>query len=115
MISQANILVDEIRAELQPVVEQLLEHPYVQALEAGSVPREKLGLFAGEQYAIIGSDLRSVAHLVSRFGDLQSRDFFLHVLEGEHAAWNALQAFAGALGIEQDELRAYEPLAGAHA
>ena len=115
MSEQASRLIDEIRAELQPVVEQLLRHPYVAALESGSTPREKLRLFAGEQYAIIGSDLRSVAHLVSRFGGSPGLDFFLEVLEGERAAFEALRAFARALHMEEAELRAYEPLAGAHA
>ena len=95
--------------------ERLLEHRYIKALEAGLVPRDALRLFAGEQYAIIGSDLRSVAYLVSRFGDLPSRDFFLSVLQGERAALDSLEAFASALGINEQQLVSYEPLPGAHA
>src|SRR6266508_5201517 len=90
----AKALLDEMRKELQPVSEQLLQHPYVQALEVGKIGREKLRLFAGEQYNIIASDLRSVAHLVSRFGSAPSRDFFLGILQGERAAWDALLTFA---------------------
>src|SRR5437867_1702546 len=97
----AKALVDEIRQGLQPVNEQLLRHPYVQALEEGKIGREKLRLFAGEQYAIIGSDLRSAAHLVSRFGSSPSRDFFLGILQGERAAWDALLTFAYALRVLQ--------------
>ena len=95
--------------------ERLLEHRYIKALEAGLVPRDALRLFAGEQYAIIGSDLRSVAYLVSRFGDLASRDFFLSVLQGERAALDGLEAFARALGMNEEQLVSYEPLRGAHA
>ena len=111
----ANALLDEIRQELQPVSEQLLRHPYVQALQKGKIGREKLRLFAGEQYTIIGSDLRSVAHLVSRFGGSPSRDFFLGILQGERAAWDALLTFALGLGVSEAQLRDYEPLPGAHA
>jgi thiaminase len=111
----ANALVDEIRQGLQAVNEQLLRHPYVQALEEGKIGREKLRLFAGEQYAIIGSDLKSAAHLVSRFGGSPSRDFFLGILQGERAAWDALLTFAHALGLSEAQLREYEPLPGAHA
>lgn len=114
-MSQANALVDEIRRELAKVNEQLLRHPYLQALEQGQIQRERLRLFAGEQYAIIGSDLRSAAHLVSRFGGSASRDFFLGILQGERAASDALLVFASALGMSEDNLRRYEPLAGAHA
>ena len=114
-MSRASTLVDEIRRDLQPVVEQLTHHPYIEALAEGRVPREQLRTFAGEQYAIIGSDLRSVAHLVGRFAGTPSLDFFLAVLEGERTAWRALGAFAQALGMTTDDLESYEPLAGAHA
>jgi thiaminase len=108
-------LIEDIGRELQPANERLVRHPYVQALETAQVPREKLRLFAGEQYSIIGSDLRSVAHLVSRFGGEPSRDLFLGVLQGERAAWDGLLAFARALGVSETDLQAYEPLPAAHA
>jgi thiaminase len=111
----ADALLDEIRQELQPVNEQLLRHPYVHALGEGKIGREKLHPFAGEQYTIIGSDLRSVAHLVSRFGGSPSRDFFLGILQGERAAWEALLTFAHVLGVSEAQLREHEPLPGAHA
>src|SRR6059036_627121 len=111
----AKALLKEIQQELQPVNEQLLRHPHMQALEEGKIGREKLRLFAGEQYAIIGSDLKSAAHLVSRFGGSPSRDFFLGILQGERAAWDALLTFAHALGLSEAQLREHEPLPGAHA
>ena len=100
---------------MQTVTEQLLRHPYVQALEEGKIGREKLRLFAGEQYSIIASDLKSVAYLLSRFGSAPSRDFFLGILQGERAAWDALLTFADALGLSEAQLSEHEPLAGAHA
>ena len=76
-------LLIEIGKELQAVTEQLLRHPYVQALEEGKIGRAELCLFAGEQYNIIASDLKSAAYLVSRFGSALSGDFFLGILQGE--------------------------------
>jgi thiaminase len=114
-MADAKTLLEEIRQDLQPVKEQLLRHPYVQALEEGKIGRESLRLFAGEQYSIIASDLRSAAYLVSRFGGAPSRDFFLGILQGEKAAWNALLTFAQALGLHETQLREHEPLPGAHA
>ena len=111
----AKALLNQIAKELQPVTEQFLRHPYVQALEEGKIGREKLGLFAGEQYNIIASDLRSVAFLVSRFGSAPSGDFFLTVLQGEKAARDALLTFAHALGLSEPQLREHEPLPGAYA
>jgi thiaminase len=111
----AKDLLNEIGKELQPVTEQLLRHPYLQALEEGTMGRENLRLFAGEQYNTIASDLKSVAYLVSRFGSAPSRDFFLGILQGERAAWDALLTFARALGLSETELCEHEPLPGAHA
>jgi thiaminase len=111
----AKALLQGIRRDLQTVTEQLLRHPYLQALEEGKIGQEKLCLFAGEQYSIIASDLKSVAYLVSRFGSAPSRDFFLGILHGERAAWDALLTFADALGLSEAQLREHEPLAGAHA
>jgi len=111
----AKALLEGIRQDLQTVTEELLRHPYVQALEEGKIGRENLGLFAGEQYNTIASDLKSVAYLVSRFGSAPSRDFFLGILQGERAAWDALLTFAHALGLSETQLREHEPLPGSHA
>ena len=111
----AKALLEGIRQDLQTVTEELLRHPYVQALEEGKIGRENLGLFAGEQYNTIASDLKSVAYLVSRFGSAPSRDFFLGILQGERAAWDALLTFAHALGLSATQLREHEPLPGSHA
>ncbi len=112
---QAETLVEQIRRGLQPINEKLVQHPYFKSLEDGRVPQEKLRFFAGEQYVTIGSDLRSVAYLVSRSGSPAIRDFFLGVLQGEKAAWDALLVFARALELDEADLDAYEPLPGAHA
>lgn len=90
--------------------DQLMAHPYISAVEEGRVELPQLRPFAGEQNAIIASDMRSVAHLVSRFGS----DFFMDTLAGERAALEALGAFAAALGMGASGLEAYEPLPGAH-
>ena len=92
-----------------------MQHPYPSALEAGRVPRDALKVFAGQQYQIITSDLRSIALTVSRHGTLPSRKFLLNVLQGEAAALDALLSFARALDMSEGELEAFEPLPAAHA
>jgi pyrroloquinoline quinone (PQQ) biosynthesis protein C len=104
-------LIERTRAELAPAHDRLRSHPYVAAVEDGRIDLAGLRPFAGEQRAIIASDLRSVAHLVSRTGD----PFFLAVLDGERAALDALTPLAAALGMDERELEDYEPKAGAHA
>lgn len=114
-MADARQLIVETRAQLKAVEDRLFAHPYLAALEEGGLPKDKLRLFAGEQYYIINSDLRSIALLVNRHAGLPSRDYFLGALQGETAARGALLAFAGALGLSEDDLRAYEPLPGCQA
>jgi pyrroloquinoline quinone (PQQ) biosynthesis protein C len=111
----ARSVVARIEKDLAEIAERLLRHPYLEALEQGRVPKEALRPFAGEQFHIIESDLRSVAYLVNRFGASPSRDFFLGILQGERAAMEALLVFARALGLSEPALRAYDPAPGAHA
>lgn len=105
----------ETREQLKAVEEKLFSHPYLTALETGRIPQARLHLFAGEQYHIINSDLRSVALLLSRHAHLPSRDYLLGTLQGEAAARDALLALARALEMTEADLQAYEPLPGCQA
>ena len=108
-------LVESVRQELQPVNARILTHPYLQALQAGGIRRERLQLFATQQSHIIESDLRSVALMVARARSERSRGFFLELLEGERAALHALRSFAAAIGLAPSTLATGEPLPGAFA
>jgi pyrroloquinoline quinone (PQQ) biosynthesis protein C len=108
-------LVESVRQELQPVNARILTHPYLQALDAGRIGRERLQLFATQQSHIIESDLRSVALMVARARSERSREFLIDLLEGERAALQALRSFAAAIGMAPSTLAAGEPLPGAFA
>lgn len=109
----AQELVSRIRRDLATVEERLFSHPWVAAAEAGTLTREDLVRFAGQQARIIQSDLRSVALLLHRYGGTVSGRFFAESLKTEVAALEALHAFAGALGADAEALDAIRPLAGA--
>ena len=103
------------REDAAAVAGLLRGHRYVAAVEEGRLSRSELGRFAGEQWHIISSDLRSVAHLVARCGEGRAAGFLLDVLAGERAALDALSALGRALALSEADLRRYEPLPGAHA
>lgn len=115
MDSAVQQLVETIRRELQPLNAHILDHPYLQALEAGQIRRERLRLFAAQQAHIIGSDLRSVASMVARAGSERSRAFFLELLEGERVAHQALGVFAATVALAPATPGGEEPLPGAFA
>ena len=115
MNAEVVALVEGVRRELQPVNVKILNHLYLQALEAGRIEKERLRLFAAQQSYIIGSDLRSVALMVARANSEQSRAFFLELLEGERAALKALESFRVAVARASIPPSPEEPLPGAFA
>lgn len=82
---------------------------FVDLLEAGDVPRDRLTWLAGEQFRIVGSDQRSFAVLAARFPDPPAGAMFLSLAQGELHALRLLADFADALGWHERDLRAYEP------
>jgi pyrroloquinoline quinone (PQQ) biosynthesis protein C len=94
---------------------KILNHPYLQALQAGRIERERLRIFAVQQSYIIDSDLRSVAQMVARASSERSRGFFIELLEGERAALKALDLFKAAVSSTAGTPISDEPLPGAFA
>jgi len=115
MDAEVLTLVERVRHELQPIEAKILNHRYLQALEAGRIERGQLRIFAGQQSHIIGSDLRSVAQMVARASSERSQAFFLELLEGERAALKALELFSAGVAAAPGTPVSDEPLPGAFA
>jgi hypothetical protein len=113
-MQDARQVIEAGRCEIAALEQRIRQHPFLAALEAGRVPRERLAIFAGQQRHIIESDLRSVAVIVGRTPSLSSRDFLMGMLQGERAALAALGPFASAIGCPAGGPAA-EPLPGAFA
>ncbi|MDJ0616336.1 MAG: hypothetical protein QNJ63_06205 [Calothrix sp. MO_192.B10] len=113
--NQARQIVDELRLELAGVEDQIRNHPYLTALESGQVSQENLKAFAGEEYNIVKSDIRSNRLLARRFRRTRSGKFFRDILSGEVQALDLLLDFAKALNLNENDLKKYEPLPGAQA
>ncbi len=115
MTHRAREVIQGARREIALVEHRIRQHPYLAALEARKVDRGTLGIFAGQQWHIIQSDLRSVALILARSDSQAPRDFFLEMLQGERAALEAVEAFGKALGLSGDTLAAADPLPGTFA
>lgn len=98
-----------IKSAQQQMSEQPASNPFLDLLEAGQVPREQLGWLAGELYRLVRSDRRSFALLASRFPSPPAGDLFLAMAEGEGEALRLLLDFAEVLGMNEQQLVAYEP------
>lgn len=99
-VTDVEDLVRRARAEAVPAGNRFLD-----LLEAGGVPRERLTWLAGEEHHIVGSDRRSFALFAASFPEPPSGEFFLSLASGEGEALRLLTA----LGWDETELKAYEP------
>ena len=110
----AREVMEKARGDLKALDERILHHPYPEAWAQSRLPQDSLRIFAGQQYHIITSDLRSIASLLSRHGLLPSRPWLLAVLQGEVAALDALFTFAKKLSMNESDLKTFEPIPAAH-
>lgn len=111
--SSAAQLIGSLRGELQPLMDSIRNHPYLNALEEGRVPRDSLRTFAAQQYHIVTNGIMNIALIVSRFGDLPSRDTLNFFLQAEFEVNRAVLEFAAALPMSEAELKDTPLLAGA--
>jgi hypothetical protein len=102
----ASDLIGRVRRDVSA---QVSRNRFVDLLEAGGVPRERLAWLAGEQFHIVSSDQRSFALLAARFPQPPAGEMFLSLAQGELRALRLLSDFAGALGWGERDLQAYEP------
>jgi hypothetical protein len=94
-------------------VEDEIRHvPLLDAVEAGDASIEQIAAVAAEQYSIIASDWSSFSLMVTRFQDPASRSFFGGIAGGEAIASDLLLDFAASVGLDAEDLAAYEPRPG---
>ncbi|MCS7055347.1 MAG: hypothetical protein NZM18_04135 [Thermoflexales bacterium] len=99
-------LLRELNRELNPLMQRIVTHRYVQALEEGRVPREALKTLATQQYHIVSHGLQNIAMLLTRYGHQPSRKKLNEFLQAEFAVREAVLGFAEALGLSEADLRA---------
>ena len=105
-------LLEMVRRELAPAEGANRLIPLV---DHGRLPRDRLAALAGEEYWIGESDRRSFLFLAARFPEPPAVDFFLGLAAVEGPARESLLRFAGALGLGETDLAAYEPKPGCQA
>ncbi|MBB4908681.1 thiaminase II/PqqC family protein [Actinophytocola algeriensis] len=112
MTADARELLESIRAELAPTES---ENRLVPLIERGDADRSVFATIAGEESHIVRSDWRSLHLLASRSTEHTAREFAAGLAQGEALALAKLPALAAAGGMDEETLRAYEPMAGCQA
>ncbi|MEU3956777.1 hypothetical protein AB0F45_31420 [Streptomyces achromogenes] len=104
-----NTVTDVLEAARLRIAEDVEPNRFLDVLEQGRMPKERLKRLAGELYHLVRSDHRSFALLASRFPDAPAGDLFLAMAQGEAQALELLGGFATAVGLTTEDLRTYEP------
>lgn len=104
-----------LRRELADVEERIKGNSWLVELAAGRLSTAALRAFAGEQFQIIPSDLRSFEFLTQRFSDHPAHGYLASMAAGERAALGALEVFATAVGLTPPARQRYEPVPGCQA
>ncbi len=94
------------------IIDRVLNHPYLASVENGKIPKEKIALFACEQYYIILNDQSNFDIMVSKASNNTSTGFFKDCVKVESGALENLELLIKELNISKKELEFYEPLAG---
>jgi len=105
---KAKNLLDSVRRELAPLNELIFSHPYLNDVEKGRLPLEKVKRFVEQQYYIVSHDVKSLAIMLSRAKGREV-DFFNLLLQGDIQALSNLIKMAGGLGLSIEDLEAFDP------
>ncbi|MCX8061574.1 MAG: hypothetical protein N3D16_03220 [Anaerolineales bacterium] len=106
-------LIQNTRLQLEPLMEQITNHRFLDALAAKQVSLSALQTFASQQYHIVTSGIRNIALLVSRYGHLPSRTILNDFLQAEFVVRDRIPAFAEAVGLFREQLPTTPKLAKA--
>jgi TENA/THI-4/PQQC family len=106
----ANDVTLVVKSAQQQISEQAAGNRFLELLEAGRLPRERLRCLAGELHRLVLSDRRSFALLASRFPTGPAGGLFIAMADGEGQAFRLLFDFATALDMSERDLAEYEPI-----
>lgn len=113
MTQRVKQLIAESRSAMISTEEQLLLHPYMEALEKKGLGKGKLPLFTVQQHYVMKYNVMGVEVARDRAASPNANDFMSEVVHNLRAASDALDHFGESLGLSTEMLYKGEPLSGA--
>ena len=98
--------------DLEPLRRRLLYHPLWSGIEQGTLARERLRLFALQDWWLVREAYRLDALAVASVSDLEVQELLLAKLVPKIGGYKLLLRFGAALGLSRADFDAVEPLAG---
>ncbi|MBO0793995.1 MAG: iron-containing redox enzyme family protein [Ktedonobacteraceae bacterium] len=97
---------------LKPLRERLLKHPLWAGIEDGTLERERLALFALQDWWLVREAYRLDALAIAAAPDLEMQELLLAKLLPKVGGYRLLLRFGEPLGLTRADFDAVEPLAG---
>ena len=98
--------------DLQPLRQALLYHPLWTGIEDGTLSRERLRLFALQDWWLVRESYRLDALAVAAVSDLDVQELLLAKLLPKVGGYKLLLRFGAAFGLSRADFDSVEPLAG---
>jgi len=98
--------------EFAPIVEKIVDHPFVLDVCDGKLPKEKLVHLVRDQYFIVAGDLRNEIATAARAPQIWVQDFFREMANAERTALNNLFKIAKVLGLDEKKMEYNDPSPG---
>ena len=98
--------------DLTPLRERLLHHPLWQRIEDGTLERERLRLFALQDWWLVREAYRLDALAIASAGDLEMQESLIAKLQAKVGGYHLLHTFGAGLGLTKQDFDSVEPLAG---
>src|SRR5947199_9651620 len=98
--------------DMQPLRQRLLHHPLWTGVEDGTLERERLRLFALQDWWLVREAYRLDALAVAATSDLEVQELLLAKLLPKVGGYKLLLHFGEALELSRADFDAVEPLAG---
>jgi pyrroloquinoline-quinone synthase len=98
--------------DMQPLRHSLLYHPLWTGIEDGTLPRERLRLFALQDWWLVREAYRLDALAVAAVSDLDVQELLLAKLLPKVGGYKLLLRFGAVFGLSRADFDRVEPLAG---
>jgi pyrroloquinoline-quinone synthase len=98
--------------DLTSLRQQLLFHPLWAQIEAGTLPKERLRLFALQDWWLVREAYRLDALAIAHMSDLDGQELLIAKLQAKVGGYRLLHTFGEALGLTHHDFDTVEPLAG---
>src|SRR6478672_7395214 len=89
--------IDDLQRNLSKLVDTIIYHPYIHALEKKQISKYSLEMFVCEQFQIIVNDKKNFAFMISKTSNDIASKLFIDCLNAELTALENLMVFAKAL------------------